>query len=219
MLRSTYFPTTIVDGFFDNPNAIREFALKQKYFTDTSGRWPGSRTELLSDISPTIFHNICHKILSLFLTSNQLLSYNVEATFQLVNEDFLSGWVHKDPSIATAIVYLTPESESGTSLYLKQNIEYNDNFFVTEKIESYKNYSDNAAVRYQHNQNFKETVNIKGIFNRLIFFDSNIYHSAHDFFGVNKEDSRLTLVCFLYNISGDLNTSLSRSRNYIGNTL
>ena len=197
MLKNTYFPTTIVDGFFDNPNAIREFALKQKYFTDASGRWPGERTELLSDISPNIFHNICLKILSLFLTSDQLLSYNVEATFQLINKDFLAGWVHKDPSIATAIVYLTPESESGTSLYFKQDIEYVDSSSVKEKIEGYKNNSDNISARLQHNQHYKETLNIKGIFNRLIFFDSNIYHSAHDFFGKSEKDSRLTLVCFI----------------------
>ena len=219
MLKNTYFPTTIVDGFFDNPDAIREFALKQKYFTDTSGRWPGSRTELLSDISPNIFHSICKKILTLFFTPEQTYNYNVEITFQLINENYLSGWVHKDPSIATAIIYLTPKSESGTSLYLKQNIEYEDSSYVKEKLEGYKNYSDNTTSRCKNNQHYKETVNIKGIFNRLIFFDSNIYHSAHDFFGVDKEDSRLTLVCFVYGISGNLDTSLSRSKNFRGNTL
>ena len=219
MFKNTYFPTTIVDGFFDNPDAIREFALKQKYFTDPSGRWPGSRTELLSDISPSIFHSICKKILTLFFTSEQIYSYDVEITFQLINENFLSGWVHKDSCIATAMVYLTPESESGTSLYLKQNIEYEDSSYDKEKIEGYKNYSDNDTYRFQNNQHYKETVNIKGIFNRLIFFDSNIYHSAHDFFGINKENSRLTLVCFVHGISGNLDTSLSRSKNFIGNTL
>jgi hypothetical protein len=219
MLRNTYFPTTIVDGFFDNPNAIREFALNQEYSTDTSGRWPGIRTKPLSEISPYMFHNFCQKMLSLFITSDQGFNYNIEATFQLINKDYMSGWVHKDASIATAIIYLNPESDSGTSLYLKQDIDYDETSFVKEKKEGYKNNSDNNIARSQHNQHFKETVSIKGIFNRLIIFDSNIYHSAHDFFGVTKENSRLTLVCFVHSLSGDINTPLSKSRNFSGCTL
>ena len=122
MLNNTYFPTTIVDGFFDNPDKIRQFALEQDYNSDDTGRWPGLRSSQLVDLSPVLFNNMCQKILSLFFTAEQPYMYDIESTFQIVNSNFNTGWVHKDPSIITIMLYLSPESSSGTSLYLKKNI-------------------------------------------------------------------------------------------------
>ena len=219
MLRSTYFPTTIVDGFLDNPDALRDFALKQNFNKDDTGRWPGLRTYSLSTISSVIFNDFCQKILALYFTAEQTYDYNIESSFQVVNKNFNTGWVHKDTSIITAMLYLTPDSISGTSLYLKKNISYDDNTFNSDRIASYNIGTDDVNARILHNQNYEECVNVKGIYNRLLIFDSNNYHAAHDFFGSSKEDSRLTLVSFVYGLAGDYRTPLQRSRNYRGNTL
>jgi len=221
MLNTTYFPTTIVDGFFDNPDKIRQFALEQEFHRDETGRWPGIRSSQLFKLSPIIFNNICQKMLSLFFTAEQTYSYDIASYFQIVNGEFNSGWVHKDPSIITAMLYLTPDSFSGTSLYLNKNISYDDTTFVEDKIESYKLGTDSAKAkksRELHNQNFEEMLNVKGIYNRLLIFDSNIYHAAHDFFGDSNEDSRLTLVSFVHGLKGEYCTPLQRSRNFIGQT-
>jgi hypothetical protein len=214
MLKNTYFPTTIVDGFFDDPSKIRDFALNQEYSKDKDGRWPGLRTQNLSSVSPVVFHTICQKILSLFFTKKQQYLYEAEAYFQIVDKNFESGWVHKDPAIITAIVYLSPDSLSGTSFYTKKHIDYNDNEYLQDKFINYKNGHGNSSSRDLNNQHFIETLNVSGMYNRFVVFDSNIYHAAQDFFGDNKEESRLTLVVFFNSITGDLETPLQRSKSF-----
>ena len=218
MLINTYVPTTIVDGFFDNPDKIREFALEQDFNSDDIGRWPGLRTSSLSTISPVVFNDFCQKILSLFFTAEQTYSYDVASYFQIVSGKFNTGWVHKDPSIITAMLYLSPKSSCGTSLYSKKNISFDDETYSNDKVKSYLLGSDNINSRKLNNQNFEEMVNVKGIYNRLLIFDSNIYHAAHDYFGENNEDSRLTLVSFIYGLKGDYRAPLQRSRNFFGHT-
>jgi hypothetical protein len=217
-MHNIFFPTTIVDGFLDNPDALRKFALEQDFYRDDSGRWPGSRTTTLSTLSPVVYNQICQKLLALFFTAEQTYSYNIESSFQLVNKNYNAGWVHKDPSIITAMLYLTPESYSGTSLYLKKNISYDDRSSTVDKMESYKIESDNVKARNLHNQNYEEILNAKGLYNRLLVFDSNNYHAAHDFFGSSKEDSRLTLVSFVHGLIGDYRAPLQRSKSVEGNT-
>ena len=219
MYKNTYVPTTIVDGFFDNPDKIRFYALNQKYSNDTEGRWPGVRTQDLSSVSPVVFHTICQKILSLFFTTKQPYFYEAQAFFQIVDKKFESGWVHKDTSLITAIVYLTPDSSSGTSLYVKKDIDYNDDDHLQDKFINYKKGIDKGSSRDINNQNYVETLNISGLYNRFVVFDSNNYHAAQDFFGDSKDESRLTLVVFFSSISGDLETPLQRSKSFRSATI
>ena len=219
MYKNTYIPTTIVDGFFDNPDKIRLYALNQKYSNDTEGRWPGVRTQDLSSVSPVVFHTICQKILSLFFTTKQPYLYEAQAYFQIVDKKFESGWVHKDPYVITAIVYLSPDSGSGTSLYVKEDIDYDDMEYIPDKNTNYKNGLDQGASRDLNNQNYIETLNICGLYNRLVVFDSNIYHAAQDFYGDSKEESRLTLVVFFGSITGDLETPLQRCKSFKSRTI
>jgi len=217
-MKNIFFPTIVVDGFLDNPDTFRKFALNQEFYNDDKGRWPGLRTTSLSTISPVVFNHICHKILALFFTADQAYNYNIESSFQLISKNYNAGWVHKDSSIITAMLYLTPEAHSGTSLYLKKDITYDDNTFINDKSVSYNLGSDNTKARNLHNQNYEESLIVKGLYNRLLVFDSNNYHAAHDFFGLSKEDSRLTLVSFVHSLSGDYRTPLQRSRSVEGNT-
>ena len=217
-MRNLYIPTTVVDGFLDNPDAFRKFALEQDYHSDNLGRFPGARTAHLSTLSPIVFDQVCEKILALFFTNEQAYSYTIESSFQLVNKNYNTGWVHKDPMIITAMLYLTPGSYSGTSLYLKKNISYNNSNYVKDKIVSYKLESDNIEACNLHNQNYEEVMNVKGLYNRLFVFDSNMYHAAHDFFGSSMEESRLTLVSFVHKLTCDYCGPLQRSRSVGGQT-
>jgi len=49
------FPITIVDNFFDDPDAIVETANNLKYFNPQGGHWPGTRTKNLHIDEPR-FH-------------------------------------------------------------------------------------------------------------------------------------------------------------------
>ncbi len=201
-MRDFFFPTTIVDGFFENPDAIRNFALNQRYSTDPENAWPGKRTDEISNISPLLFNGVVNKIYNLFYSVEQRdIFYICRSHFQLVDSSYGSGWIHKDdPFLITVIVYLTPNCVEGTSLYNKKDCLDESDSLVYKKKEAYKNLTPDKDSCEKNNSLFEETVNIKGIYNRMVLFDSVKYHGAHNFFGYDKDTARLTLVMFFKKI-------------------
>ena len=49
------YPITIVDDFFEDPDAIVEMANELKYYTPNTGNWPGTRTKNLHIEEPRFF--------------------------------------------------------------------------------------------------------------------------------------------------------------------
>ena len=39
------YPVTIVDNFFDDPDAVVEMAEGMQYYNPNTGNWPGTRTK------------------------------------------------------------------------------------------------------------------------------------------------------------------------------
>ena len=201
-MKNVAFPTTIIDGFFDDPDAVREFALKQE-FKDSENDgyiWPGKRSKLLHEICPNFFQTFVNKMLSAFYDLNST-EYKWEATacFQIVNKEYQYGWVHKDKDVFTGIVYLSKNYEnSGTTLYEAKNpieaaIKHHD-----KKQESFRDLTaleNNRVYREENNNQFIPSITVEGKYNRLVLFDSHLYHSANNF-----SDDRLTLIVFVKNI-------------------
>ena len=204
MIRSNCFPTTIVDNFFENPDEIRKFGLDQKYSTDVDNAWPGKRTKEIGEINPILFKGTVKKISNLFYMPDDIVTVSCYSTFQIVNKNYYHGWIHRDdPGIFTAIVYLTPGSNQGTSLFQKKNVFTDALYWNKDKIEAYREGSDNINSLQKNNSLFEETVNIKGLYNRLVIFDSLMYHGAHSFFGDTDDTSRLTMILFFERFSCD----------------
>ncbi len=205
-MKTVNFPVTVVDDFFDDPDYVREFALSQDYFIDEEGNWPGKRTKPLHEIDSNFFNSVINKLLSLFYDfSSTQVQWNAAAHFQLIDESYEEGWVHLDKSLASAIVYLSKDIKgSGTTIYRPLNplsctIKNN-----AHKINNFKNCSlgeDIGFLRKENNEQFRPTVYVESEYNRLFMFDGHMYHSANDFFGNDKNSSRLTLICFLKNVS------------------
>jgi hypothetical protein len=202
-MRSLFFPTIIVDGFFQEPDQVRELALSLTFHKDTENKWPGQRTTLLHEVAPVLFNLTMRKITGLISDTTTNYNYTSQMMFQTVDKSYERGWVHNDGDISllTAIVYLTPgiTSGSGTSLYVKNNtVQYNDLTFNKEKEESFFTQQSNTNFRDKHNSQYTEVVNIKGLYNRLFLFESANYHAAQEFFGDSQDQSRLTLVSFIH---------------------
>jgi hypothetical protein len=199
--RNIFFPTTIVDGFFEQPDEVRKFALAQEYYVSDNNAYPGKRTKPLHVINPILFHGIAKKITNLFYQENIYPDFVCEATFHSVGGQYESGWIHKDSDIITALVYLTPNNYQGTSLYRKKDYFSNHSEWIADKVESYKNLTSNSDSLKNNNAMYEETMNVKGLYNRMFLFDSNIYHGAHDFFGNELDNSRLTIIAFFKKLS------------------
>ena len=208
------FPVSVVDNFFSNPDKVVKFAESLTY-TQSNGFYPGKRTELIHKVNYDFFSSTIFKVLSLFFDLNaSIVSFDDTAMqFQKIqpfnkkekNHILNKGLIHQDESNTLAgVIYLTkkPDLDSGTSLYqeIKKDLkaeEYGQRKKLLYKIDqkklSQKNMKDYEKLIMECNQSFEEVINVKNVYNRLILYPGNYFHTGNYF--TSKE--RLTLVFFM----------------------
>ena len=81
-----------------------------------------------------------------------------------------------------------------------------DNQDITINLDHYR------ALRDDLNSKFSVTLEINNVYNRLVIYNTNEFHRANKFFGLNKNDSRLTLV-FFAKINNFISSPIARSKN------
>lgn len=186
----------VVDNFYKNPDAVREFALTLE-FKEQKEYFKGQRTDQRYIIDGTK-----EKFEALLNREITDWTHGMSGRFQFctANEPIV---YHYDSQSFAAIVYLTPEAppETGTSFFRrKSNGLYT---FPTEEealklnkpIEQIQKeiYDDNAV----YDRTKWELVDLVGNrYNRLIIFDAKLFHAANAYFGGNLTDSRLFHIFF-----------------------
>jgi hypothetical protein len=226
-MKTMHFPITVVDDFFDYPDQVRDFALKQTYACSEDNRWPGKRSKELSVLNPALFNLTLSKIVSLFYNLEQTeVAWVSNAQFQLVDGRYNDGagasWVHIDRNIATAIIYLSKSgNKSGTTIYRPIdpltaslcNLDKKEKSFENpELVREVKDY------KLANNNQFRPSVTVEEEYNRLVLFDGHLFHGANEFYGEQDDDSRLTLIFFItqLNIKEGNVFPIARSRTVLG---
>lgn len=215
------YPVTIIENFYENPDAIRQFALAQEFRTCTqqdkpSNGWPGARTKDLFELDKLLFEKFCKKIVSVFHnTEHDYMRWAITTSFQSSTADYGKGLMHTDiSSIFAGILFLTPDAplDAGTSIYRK-----NDSFDAVKyqsALESndatYKSNGKIASTDY-HSM-FDEVVRVNNVYNTLILFEGDQYHTANQFFGDCLENSRLTQTFFINKIDAQKQSVFPISR-------
>jgi len=205
------WPTICVDNFFEEPEKIKKFSNTLKFNEDSSGSWPGERSDFLHKINQEFFNFVTKKIMAILYPMNFMaMQWEVDQRFQKINKNIYKnkGWVHKDnPSEFTAIIYLSNHLKCGTSLFKAKefstsviNNEHKENFYKTKSDLDKENIYLN-----ENNNRFEKTLTIDSRFNRLFLFDSNHFHAAENFNEENINEDRLTLINFFKNIQGNYN--------------
>jgi len=205
MIMNNYvIPTTIVDGFFSDPDEVRAFALEQEYHADSFHRWPGKRTKWLHELNLELFEYVHNKFLNLFYPSvvGASYSYTAETYFQLIDKNYTAGWVHADPKLITLLIYLNknPNKNAGTVIYSQKN-EYHGVINIEKKKEVYRgdiSEAEGEQYRLANNNRFEEEIVVKNRFNRLLAFDCDLFHGVTEY---ASDEPRLTLVSFIDNLS------------------
>lgn len=164
----------VIENFYENPDEVRKYALKQNYQYRSSS-YPGKRST--NYYYPMCIHNTLQTILSPFYSKIKILENSSNGKFQIMNENDKS-WIHVDTdnidksheTVIAGVCFLTPNAplDSGTIFYEKKS---NDQYIQTDTI---------------HNK-----------YNRLILFNGNIHHISGKYFGSTDCNSRLTQVFFL----------------------
>ena len=200
-----YMPTIVIDNFYEDPNLWRNFALDQEFFKGDRGNWPGLRTELLHNVNYDLFQVVGKKLLFILKDYGITKVSELQTGFQLIDETYGRGWVHDDdPTFQCAgVIYLSKDAPlgSGTTIY-EDSVDFDSDryskMFETdvnnaspEEREVYSKY------RAEQVSKFKKSITVENVYNRLILFDSRCWHSADNFFGTTKDDTRLTQVFFI----------------------
>jgi len=215
------YPVTIVENFYENPDAIRKFALAQEYKfcgdqENPEYGWPGSRTKDLFALDKMLFEKVCKKLVSVFHnTEHDHMRWVITTSFQSSTADYEQGVMHTDTNtIFAGVLYLTPDAplNSGTSLYRK-NATFNQDKYqraLDVNDEIYKAKQKVAPTDY-HSM-FDEVVRVNNVYNTLILFEGHNYHTANQFFGDKLENSRLTQVFFINKIDAQKQSVFPLSR-------
>jgi hypothetical protein len=180
-----FLPSLCKDNFFVDPHKIINYAntldFKQTRYIS------GSRTDKLHTINKDLHDYINKKIISIF-NLRGTSKFVAETCFQKSDPDENDGWIHSDPALITAIIYLTIGGTSGTSIFDLKN-EFLDPCLHVEKAEKHEYFGKKQKYtkkqkklvfqnKLKHNNYYDKTIHFEGKFNRLVCFDSKHFHAA-----------------------------------------
>jgi len=180
----------IVDNFYDDPHAVREFALQQEYVEGGFGRgFIGRRTEQ-QFLWPGLKESF-EEIIGQKITAWE--THPMNGRFQNAHSGEPLVW-HCDSQKWGGMLYLTPGApyQCGTSLY------------ATKKDGARTYFDPGWDIAWAGvpggchlDGTYFEPVDVCGnVFNRLFIFDASCIHSASEYFGTVMENSRLWQMFF-----------------------
>jgi hypothetical protein len=218
-LKSNLFPVVCVDGFYDDPVAIKRFAEEQNYARDPSGRWQGERTDPIDQLSQDLFSEFCEKLFSIYFDLNYTyVEWVVTTKFHRIDPcGYQKSWIHADDEVCSiaGVIYLDEDQDpnAGTKIYTpKNNLNLDDFDKWNEKKSAFILNGDETGYEESLNNQhsfFDESVSVKNSFNRLVSYESNQYHAPV----LSTTKPRLTQVFFVNMLKTDDQYPMNRMRN------
>jgi len=198
-----YFPTYSLKNFYQNPYEVINFANSCEYERDELDRWAGVRSQCLSSVNINLFHYSCGKVLKMiFGKSADAIDYQAINHFQKITNDDINfsnvGWVHQDPDMLTAIIYLSENQGSGTKILNKPHegfIDYSKQTNVPTNKYGKENFEDRKE---KNNSFYTDSVHHDSTFNSLLAFQGAHPHKA--IFNMKENSTRLTQIIFFKEI-------------------
>ena len=169
----------VVDNFYADPHAVRDYALSVNYKPDND--WYKGNRSVEKYLTPHIkeaFESI------MGVKIREWESHGMNGSFQYCTPQDLLVY-HHDSQTWAGMVYLTPDApyDCGTSLY-------------ASKTTKARHLDDDPsgvsfAGGFYDSTKFDLVDSIGNVFNRLVLFDARSFHSASKYFGKDITDSRL----------------------------
>ena len=168
----------VIDDFYNNVDEVREFALSQPF--DIIGNFPGERTLSFAknDSVKSVISNALSSVGKITHWPDQPENYN--ASFQITTAQERS-WIHCDSGTTWAgVCYLTPDAplSSGTGVY-----KHKETGLLSSDINWQKDSQDVTK--------WELVSSIGNVYNRLILYRGNQFHTSMDYFGQDVNDGRL----------------------------
>lgn len=180
----------IVDNFYKNPDEIRNFILNQDCFVEDSDPRNSSFRTSKQFLFPNLkkrFENIMNSKIT------KWSEYSVNGVFQYSFAG-TPKFYHCDKMDWVGILYLTPNApyQCGTTLY-----SYKKNKVRLYDDDGWNDAWKDLPLESHFDSTHFEPVDIFGnVYNRLVIFSGDCIHSCSEYFGINKENSRLCQLFF-----------------------
>ena len=182
------YTSIIIDDFYTNPDEVMDYILTQEF--NITGNFPGARTEPILNESTKQF--IEDHLASIHGNIDWKNNKEYNGSFQYTTKDDLSC-IHADQHNHWAgVLYLTPEAplNAGTGIFkhietglykIPRLLDGTINRELTDKI--YDDAGDPAKW---------EIIDVIGnVYNRLVIYNGDLFHSSLNYFGNNLKDGRL----------------------------
>jgi hypothetical protein len=174
----------VIDNFYEDPVAVRNFALSQLYFDDEGYLGMRTRKQFFFDgVKERIEQTIGEKITDWEDQSMNGRFQTCKAGTPLV--------YHCDNQRWAAMVYLTPDApvECGTSFFRhKKTKKHHTSQIKWDTEEGLEIFNQKTFV---DKTPYEMADTVGNIFNRLVIFDGGLIHAASEYFGWDIPSSRL----------------------------
>ena len=202
-----YPSVLIVDNFYKNPDKIRQTALSLQ-FGDDLRHYKGKRSHtrfLLPGLKEDFEKLLGRKI-------TRWLEHRANGVFQITKYTDPLVW-HSDQQSYAAAIYLTPHAPAGAGTSFWKDIKYGCRHPPFHSSEYNRFENDNQRLEAQkeiyseynllHGDNWELVDRVGAIYNRLVFWDAKMIHSASSYESFitdepnsEKDNSRLVQLFF-----------------------
>lgn len=180
----------IVDNFYENPDEIREFALKQDYLEGGLGRGFIGRRTHQQFLFPGLKERF-EEIMGRKITKWE--EHGMNGRFQVAwsGEPLV---YHCDSQQWGGMLYLTPNApyQCGTTLYAHKQTKART-YYEPGYDASWRNIPGDCHL---DGTPFEPVDVLGNVYNRLVIFDASCIHSASQYFGTVMDNGRLWQMFF-----------------------
>jgi len=176
----------VVDNFYKDPEAIRNFALAQEYHQGGLGRGYIGRRTYQQFLFPGLKEEF-EKIMGRKITKWEEHGMNGRFQYSMEGEPLV---YHCDSQKWAGMIYLTPNApyETGTAVYAVKGTDIFHNSHP-EIMQAFKN--NQYGAQNLDKTYFEPVDEIGNVYNRLVIFNAGYLHAAMGYFGYSPETSRL----------------------------
>ena len=193
----------VVDDFLENPDAVREYALKQNFDIYGGKNWPGR--DSIDQHGEEEMTKACSDVVGekLAIKPENKCSYFRHTRIGEIG----SQHIHFDPNsglVWAGVLYLTPTVHpTGGTKFWKHNATGWEKAPTNEEGAEYGLHSHQDMVQFlniegKDESRWTELDNIAFKYNRLVMFRPWMWHSNGDWFGTTYEDARLVQLFFFH---------------------
>jgi len=172
----------IVDNFYADPYAVREFAMNQEYEEDGEGKGYTGRRTFKQYFPPGIKERF-EEIIGEKIVNWEGHGYNGRFQYNRAGDKLV---YHCDEQKWAGLIYLTPNApyQAGTRLlaHKKTRVRFNKEPRIMECFNQ-ECFLDGTP--------FETVDHVGNVFNRLVIYRGGLIHSASEYFGWNMENARL----------------------------